>query len=202
MADTSKSYERGQVIEIIQSVIDKMDHGTAEQQLEVLKAEVASLASVIEAMRAEIASTSPHNVGGEHVPDATDELDAVIEATADATNKIMSSCEAIQEVAGSLDDDKNNDITNHIMNIYEACGFQDITGQRISKVVSTLVEIETKVGAIISALDLQLGPIDESGETSRTEASVDDPESLLNGPQMVDKAVNQDDIDKLLAEFD
>jgi chemotaxis protein CheZ len=80
--------------------------------------------------------------------------------------------------------------------IYEACSFQDITGQRITKVVATLKTIEAKVAQIV----------DTFGDSER-DAGAEAPEqpnesALLNGPQHPAVAMDQSDIDRLLASFE
>ena len=54
-----------------------------------------------------------------------------------------------------------------VTRIYEACSFQDITGQRITKVVTTLKVIEEKVAHIISTF----GPNTEPCGAHRTAMS-------------------------------
>ena len=195
----NKAYGRGQVIEIINSVINKMDEATHDKRDIYLH--IAELAETIDSLRKEIALSSPHHVKDAHVPEATDELDAVIAATAEATNTIMSTCEEMEMLASNMDPAGRERLTTLVTQIYEACTFQDVTGQRIRKVVSTLRSIEEKVETIMSALDEKVGPVKESEYTGKV-VSVDDENSLLNGPQMADKAITQEDIDKLLAEFD
>jgi len=87
------------------------------------------------------------------------------------------------------------------MQIFEACSFQDITGQRIKKVISTLAVIEEKIDRIMDTLGDKVG-VKVSEEKLEKVISVEDDKSLLNGPQLAGKAISQDDIDKLLAEFD
>ena len=81
--------------------------------------------------------------------------------------------------------------------IYEACSFQDITGQRITKVVATLKTIEAKVAHIIAAFSDRRH--DAGSEPLPEEPPVMD---LLHGPQLPANAMDQTDIDKLLASFD
>ena len=80
--------------------------------------------------------------------------------------------------------------------IYEACSFQDITGQRITKVVTTLKTIEGKVGHIIGTFGPAMGAARTSADHVASEAN------LLNGPQLPAHAMDQSDIDKLLASFE
>jgi chemotaxis protein CheZ len=85
-----------------------------------------------------------------------------------------------------------------VTRIFEACNFQDITGQRITKVVRTLKHIEGKIEVLIQALG------EEVQKTHRSAAAADpnNEDSLLNGPQLPGNAIDQSEIDKLLASFD
>lgn len=203
MNNPEKSYQRGQVVQIIQSVIDKMDKGQTDQQLDVLKNEISTLAETIQRLKLDISQTQTGQLQHEKIPDATEELDAVVESTAEATNSIMSACETIENIADKLGGEDGATLSNEVTKVYEACSFQDITGQRITKVVNTLKEIDFKISMLMQALDMQVGPIEhKKPEAANQQASADQPDTLLNGPQMPDAAVSQDDIDKLLAEFD
>jgi chemotaxis protein CheZ len=81
--------------------------------------------------------------------------------------------------------------------IYEACSFQDITGQRITKIVATLKTIERKVAHIINTF----GPDITHASLHSAEAAITDTD-LLNGPQLPENAMDQSDIDKLMASFE
>ncbi len=164
--------------------------------------ELGKLAAYIQDARKEIATLRPHEVKDEFLPRATDELDAIIGATADATNAIMDATEIIEDVMTGLDGKPADELLKATTAIYEACTFQDITGQRITRVVQTLQEIESKVDDLLSAFGTSPGKTGKSrvgkkpGKTEITDAD------LLNGPQDADKAVSQADIDALLASFD
>jgi chemotaxis protein CheZ len=90
------------------------------------------------------------------------------------------------------------ELINCTTKIYEACNFQDITGQRITKVVMTLKHIDTKVGALLTALGDELGPTKIGDDTMVQQPPHDNPASLLNGPQLPGRGVDQDHIDRLL----
>ena len=81
------SYEREQVVQIINSVISKVEN-TGGARLSIFK-ELKDLQRIIDEARSEIGATRPTDIKGKHIPTATDELDAVVEATAEATGKIM-----------------------------------------------------------------------------------------------------------------
>lgn len=190
------NYSRDQVLKVINSV---MDQATPQQSqaLQNIYTELSTLAETIDAMHTDILATRSHDVSGKHIPTATDELDAVIGATEKASATIMDSCEAIQSFVDEADDGLKNNVVGETMKIFEACSFQDITGQRISKVVNTLRDIESTVDKLLNLFGSNdISPLPEMEDTRSED------EKLLNGPQMDGQGVSQDDIDKLLAEFD
>ena len=149
-------------------------------------------------MHADIIASQGHDVSDKHIPSATDELDAVVGATEDASAQIMDATEAIQGCAGKVaDENVKNEILAHSTKIFEACSFQDITGQRISKVIKTLHDIEMAVDKLLNLFD----PVAQS-ERLVAEDNRNEDDKLKNGPQLAGEGVTQDDIDKLLAEFD
>lgn len=190
------NYSRDQVMQVISSVMDKTSPSESGA-LENIHVELEGLAKIIDDMHAEIIASGGHNVGGKHVPTATDELDAVIITTEEASASIMDSCDVIQAVVENIDDETKNKVFEQTTKIFEACSFQDITGQRISKVVSTLREIESSVDGLLGLF----GPTTSGVLPKDVETRTED-EQLLNGPQLEGKGVSQEDIDKLLAEFD
>lgn len=197
MSEPQQSYGREQVVQIINSVVSKIEHVGGEATASNLFKELKSLQTIIEEARNEIGSARPGDINDKHIPTATDELDAVVEATAEATGTIMDCGEIIMEKAAEAGE-AGDAITAEVMKIFEACSFQDITGQRITKVVNTLKTIEEKVTKLVDILGQKI-PINDQGEEEDTRTVE---EKLLNGPQMPDKAITQDDIDKLLEGFD
>jgi chemotaxis protein CheZ len=189
-------YSHEEVSKAITSLMEKADCSQLEP-LNHIKDELASLSKIIDDMHAEIRATRSHDVSGKFIPTATDELDAVIGATEEASATIMDSCEAIQAVAEDIDEVKAAEINAETIKIFEACSFQDITGQRISKVVKTLKDIEVTVDRL-----LQLFGTDKSVDLPEPEDERSEDEKLKNGPQLNGQGVSQDDIDKLLADFD
>ena len=83
--------------------------------------------------------------------------------------------------------------------IYEACAFQDITGQRITKVVGALRQIQDKVQALLEAFGEEIRKLPRERPAA---AETADDARLMNGPQMPDAAISQDDIDAILAGSD
>jgi chemotaxis protein CheZ len=161
------------------------------------------LAVCIEQTKSEIAALRPTGTENDRLLVVANELDAIVEATENATQTILEAAEKLdglsQQLAGSKDSDPfvksvADEIGDTIITIYEACNFQDITGQRISKVVKTLEFVEQRVMAMITIWGdeaiAELQPT--ANETHASEEA-----ALLNGPQLASNAISQDDIDKL-----
>ncbi len=79
------------------------------------------------------------------------ELEAVVQATETAANRIMEAAEAIGD---RLREGKNDpammDAVNEEVNaIFEACSFQDVTGQRIRRAIQHLQQVETMLTDIM-----------------------------------------------------
>ncbi len=193
--DDTKDNKKQRIVKIISSVIDKVGQDEQTSMSSILT-ELRELLIVIEETRTEIGMARTSDIKGKHIPGATDELDAIVAATSEATGTIMDCCDVIQDKASAVGGENGDAITGEVMKIYEACSFQDITGQRVSKVMKTFNDIEEKIDRLVSVLGLKTGDIGEEEDT-RSES-----EKLLNGPQMADQAISQEDIDKLLAEFD
>lgn len=191
-----KDYNRDQVLQVISSVMDKVCANQL-QPMEHIHSELEGLASTIDQMHADILATRSHDVGDKHIPNATDELDAVIGATEDASATIMDACDAIQDVIDPLPENVKTAIAAQTTKIFEACAFQDITGQRITKVISTLRQIEMSVDNLLQLF----GPVDKAAVPAVEDTRSED-QKLMEGPQLSGRGVSQDDIDKLLAEFD
>lgn len=118
-----------------------------------------------------------------------DELEEIVTETARAANRIMDAAETIETVAAKIDPTNGNALMDAVTNIYEASSFQDITGQRITKVVRALQSMEDKLGALMAAF----GPLDAMAQTAQPEGEA----ALLNGPQLAKTASSQTDIDAL-----
>ena len=159
-----------------------------------LLAEVEELGRTIACAKQEIAALGVDEITGSHIPSATDELDAIVAHTASATESILDVCEALDAVGGALEGEQAAKLQDATTRIYEACGFQDITGQRISKIVATLKTIESKVAHIVATFSPD-GPRVVDLPPPPSEAA------LLNGPQLPTNAMDQAEIDRLLADF-
>jgi chemotaxis protein CheZ len=155
----------------------------------MLLAELHELGRTVARAKAEIAALSADDITGRHIPSATDELDAIVQHTAQATNEILDACERIEAVQPSVGTRAAAALGAEVTRIYEACSFQDITGQRIAKVVAALKAIEARIDAATRGT-----PTPPDAEDPRTEG-----QRLAQGPQLPPAAASQDEIDRLLA---
>ena len=185
------------VAEVVKAILTTMtgDLSTSET---TLIGEVEALGRTIAAAKQEIALLRVDDIKERDIPFATDELDAIVSHTAGATNAILESCEMLDEVAATVTGEAAGKLQDAVTKIYEACSFQDITGQRITKVVTTLKAIEAKVAHIITTFGVKGEVIEMPAPVA---GSVTADADLLNGPQLPSNAMDQSDIDKLLASF-
>jgi chemotaxis protein CheZ len=184
---------------MIKSIVASLAGDVSLADLQLYR-EVEMLADYIKTVRRDIAGLRPDDISVRHIPMATDELDAVVTATADATGTILGAMEAVERLAGGLPAEVAAPLGDIVVKVYEACSFQDITGQRITKVVRALRHIESKIDALLAVFgaDLAIAPASHSS----AETASDMEANLLNGPQLPQAANSQADIDALLASFD
>lgn len=190
LKEHSLSWPAEDVVRVIHAVQMSVESGI--NQTPALMQELAALSRFIEQTKNDIASVRADEINTKHIPSATDELDAIVGATEEATGAIMDACEKIEELMKDKDAALSAEVINTITKIYEACTFQDITGQRITKVVKALKAIDQKVMALLKAFGG-----DELFTVAANEDERTGDERLLNGPQLNGQGVTQDDIDKL-----
>jgi len=168
--------------------------------------EINALKDFIDKMKEDMSDIVPDEIQKDFIPIATDELDEVVLATEEATNKILDTCEEIQTIASTAPPEMKEKIDELTTIIFEACNFQDITGQRITKVVTTLKHIEERVTSLVATFEsngMEFPKGERGDETRVIPNQSDDPDrDLINGPQVTEKQVDQSEIDRLLASLD
>lgn len=185
-----------EVAGIVRQVIQSLDGDVSAADLKFYS-ELEELARYIRQAKTEIASIKPDDISTSYIPKATDELDAVVGATEDATNRIMDVCDEMSSIATQCAPEINEKLVNCTTKIFEACNFQDITGQRITKVVETLKHIDSRIEAIVKAMGDEIHRV--GGDGPKNIHAGDPEKGLLNGPQLPSAAISQEDIDKLLS---
>jgi chemotaxis protein CheZ len=169
-----------------------------------LKAELDIIYEAINKTKLEIATLHVTGFEGPEMKRVTHELDAIVGGTEKATENILAAAEFIDQAANSLaaaiksevDQQLANDIQDQVIRIFEACNFQDLTGQRITKVVATLKFIETH---IVRMMEIWGGIESFNDVTPAAMAERQGDKKLLNGPKLDGEAghASQDDIDAL-----
>jgi chemotaxis protein CheZ len=173
----------------------------ATTSLDIMRRELQEMSASIVQTRREIASIKPSESGNDKIEAATEELDQVVRATEQATADILTASERLAAIGGELqaagaDPKLCSEIEELSTNIMLSCSFQDLTGQRTSKVVHALRYIEQRVNSMIQIWGVNARdavPVDDSLKDMRRDAH------LLNGPAKAGEGVSQDDIDKLLS---
>lgn len=194
-----RSIDREEIEKVVQTVVATLRGDMTAAELS-LYAELDGLWRFIRHAKTEIAALRPDEIQDKHLPTAADELDAIVGATEQATHVILDSVEKIERATASLTGENKESVGTAVTSIYEACNFQDITGQRINKVVRTLKQIEDKVAGLVKAFGDEIERAASVGAhaapaTSPTAAEAD--KALLNGPQLPGNANSQADIDAL-----
>ena len=198
---------REEVVELRQAQISqavelKEDHPVFTESLEV-RVEIAQMVRMIGRAKLEIASIKhPMAEEDDRMKLAAGELDAIVVATEASTQDILAASEQmetlVRTITGLYPDDAGmvtlgDQMANEIIKIFEACNFQDITGQRINKVVKTIRFIEEKILAMINIwgaeafIDLPVASDPSAGADN----------SLMNGPQLQNQGITQDEINAL-----
>jgi len=163
-----------------------MLNNTSTEQLQALYAQIEQVYASFRSLRGEaegILETSD-------MPDSKSQLGDVLESTETATMAIITHASSISNVVAqsNLSEAARAEIDGHVSAIFESCSFQDITGQRIQKVMGRL-----------HALEEQLQRLSSSAAFSATPARAEkDP--LKNGPQLTDQAPDQAAIDRMFDE--
>jgi len=154
--------------------------------------ELADLLAYVRQTQEDIAAIQPAELTDEHIPHANDQLRSVVHATEEATGVFLDAAEELEHLADELGGAEAERLRSITTRIYEASNFQDITGQRIAKVVTTLVVIEERLSRLVRIAG-------EAARAAKAAPVEPEPEDLLNGPQLPDVAATQDDIDRLFA---
>lgn len=171
------------------------------EENEFLRREIARMVRSMAQAKEQIAAIKHPDESDDQVNTASNELHAIVNTTESATNIILEMGEGIQDLAERLmtlmgnDEDVQStcgDIITRVNSMFEACNFQDITGQRVTKVVTTLEFIEERLRTVINVWGKEAFadiPIPAQPQLHETD-------DLVNGPAL-DAGLSQDEIDSL-----
>jgi len=190
---------RGMLAEFRNSWHQQSEVAETAKHVDVLRRELIEMAGSIETARREVAALRPPDGANDKILTATNELDAIVISTERASFEILNAAEKLMELSNKLRADGANpglcnEIEGEVTNIFTACSFQDLTGQRTSKVVNALRYIEQRVNAMINIFGedaLAAIHVQHESTDKRPDAH------LLNGPQMDGLGVSQADVDSM-----
>jgi chemotaxis protein CheZ len=161
-----------------------------------IRRELKDIVDYIRSLRREIGALQANDLRHKRIPAAGQELAAIVKATEQASNTIMECAEAAMAADPSDPAAYRAFVADRMTVVFEACGFQDITGQRVAKVVETLEHIEARVSRFAEAT----GAKDAYGPTSDKEALAAERKLRLfiHGPLLDGEGVGQDEIDEII----
>ena len=163
----------------------------------------SSMAAYAQRAHTQLKEVYPAALAQEYLPKAQEDLKAIVSQTEVAADQILNVAESMLSLDPS-DGTYADAINQSVMAILEACSFQDLTGQRASRIADSLDvtsgQIETLSEVFGAGHDEASGPLPLTGKDQWRE------DNLLHGPQngnesisqeSVDEAFSQDDIDSL-----
>lgn len=198
-----KTPETTEILGAIQRLEKVVTRERKVPDLDKIRLDIAEMHEAIERTKAEIANIKDEGDESNRFVDASHELDAIVTQTEGATQSILEAAEQIQEQAWVLrengaDGAACDDIDAKATEIFMACSFQDLTGQRTNKVVQVLRYLESRINLMIGIWGI------EEMEAEDTAGPVDTrPDAhLLNGPQISGRGVCQNSVDELMSVSD
>jgi chemotaxis regulatin CheY-phosphate phosphatase CheZ len=161
---------------------------------EQMRLDLVDMAKAIARTKSEIAAIKPAEDREGKIGFASNELDAIVETTEKATSEILAAIERIQEIAWTLREQGIDPaVCDHLdaqaTEAYTACSFQDLTGQRIRRIVNVMRFLEARIDAMIDILRIS--------ERDAPEAESED--LLRSGPALPGQGLGQAEIDDLIA---
>jgi chemotaxis protein CheZ len=169
------------------------------EPVERIRFDLVEMSKAIARTKTEIASIKPDADDHGKFGEASEELDSVVQATEKATSDILACAERIQEIAWTLreqgvEGEVCDLLDANATEVYTACSFQDITGQRTRKVINVLRYLEDRINAMIGIWGLDGAMAAEAAE----KRAVDEDKALLNGPARPGMGLDQSDVDMVM----
>lgn len=186
------------VLDAIEKLERLIAHRSEPIEADRFRFDLVEMMNAITRTKAEIAAIRPGRDTASHFDQASNELDAIVDTTEKATSDILAAAERVQDIAWRLreqgvDPSVCDLIDAHATEVYTACSFQDLTGQRIRKVIDVLRFLEARIDAMIKIWrldDLEFVPPHVPAP----------PASLAQGPAKPGEGLEQQAVDNLLGD--
>jgi chemotaxis regulatin CheY-phosphate phosphatase CheZ len=138
-------------IDRVEAVWRARDHSSPTERV---RFDLLEMAKAIAQTKSEIAAIKPEGEAKGTLLEATEELGSIVRTTEQATSAILAAAERVQEIAWTLrergtDNEACDALDQRATDIYSACSFQDLTGQRTRKVVEVMRFLEERINAMI-----------------------------------------------------
>ena len=180
--------------------------GATDAQNARLEAEIVNLLNYIRRFRDEIAQLAATEGDNTRFQSMSEQLDAIVQGTEQATHSIL---ERIERVEGLTDEIREADdretrealcdrVQEETTQAMEACTFQDIAGQRVSKIVRSMEFVEERIDSIVDLWGADAIREMAAQYATKPEDEIEEAKGPLEGPALPgDAAISQDEIDKL-----
>lgn len=162
--------------------------------LRELHDEVAAIADYVAEIRQAIQGLRAPELAGDRLPGMRNDLTAVRDTTRLAADRILDMAEDLltQATAGQLDAAY---IEARMLELMEACSFQDLSGQRIQRMQDMLNAVEDRLSHFVERVRAGNAMLDETDAEERLKRRNE--VRLTHGPSNVG-ALGQTDIDQIL----
>ena len=206
-------------------------NGFFKQLAREMRQEMKELAALIMEFKRDLASKVQPGITEvrvKYIPQATDQLEEIIDATEKAANRIMDNLESMERhteeakrilsnlkhglgCGGSGPQPFKEEIESAegrldaslalIGDSFVQMSFQDLTGQRIKRTIELVNLMEERLKKTLLSFGIKLTEKNRNPKISGDElnSTVERKLSGLSGPQKAGEGMNQADIDKLLA---
>src|SRR5204863_5617028 len=169
------------------------------EPVERIRFDLVEMSKAIARTKTEIAAMKPDADHHGKFGEASEELDSVVQQTEAATSDILACAERIQEMAWTLREQGIDGAVCDLLDakateVYTACSFQDLTGQRTRKVIGVMQYLEDRINAMIAIWGLDGALAAEAAETRAVETG----KALLNGPAKPGHGLDQADVDMVM----
>ena len=172
-----------------------------DAQYRELSRQVVQLYDYMARIKEQLAAVKHPGAPVDQFNKVADQLDAIVGATEDATNTIMEATEDTMALAADIKSavpedlqPKLDKIVENSSHVFEACTFQDITGQRISKIVETMNLLEGTLNSLV----VIIGKDSIAALPVRKETPDEPDGEIMHGPALdKEESVSQADIDAL-----
>ncbi len=189
-------------IDDITHVVGSLVRGTThDDEISKVALELRELLDYIGAAKNELMGMQAKSLSNRDIPDAGEQLDAIVKSTEEAAETIMDAADAVGQIAEQVEGDNGGKLDEISTTLFQASSFQDLTGQRITKVTRTLGHLEERLNALADAIGDEYIEPEEDVERD-DEGIVQDDTDLLHGPQLEGEGNSQAEIDAILASFD